>query len=335
MVRALIKPGLTVGRLAYGKVALITLSHRPICPAPAPHRSHSGADPAGASERLCQPPLPLACGLALGRGACRWIVAHLREAPATAPAARGALAGRLSDGNLLGSAPRFPDGVDPYQHALLPDRRLRRHPDRRPSRPRAGGDGGHAHAGLLRAATRIVPDHAGRDLLRRTVRRVDHLDSRQPPRGGLLHRHDARRLPDVPKGQGRRRSGHIGHRFLLRRDRLYPGHCPICPPAGQGGPEFRRPGVFRPHGPGSCRVRGPRPRLAAQGHRDDRSGAAVRTYRTGRELRDPAVHLRFQGVDGRDRFCHRRHGDVRVGRDHPEPRDGKGRPSASWPGSRP
>ena len=50
----------------------------------------------------------------------------------------------------------------------------------------------------------------------------------------------------------------------------------FAPPLAKVALKLRRPGVLFPHGPGPRRLRGPRPRLPAQGHRHDRAGAAPR-----------------------------------------------------------
>ena len=88
--------------------------------------------------------------------------------------------GGFPHGTVHRSRARLRHGAQPVQPALLLHRRAARHGGRRAARPRPGRHHRHAAADHLRPAAGLVPDHAGRHLLRRPVRRLDHRDPDQP-----------------------------------------------------------------------------------------------------------------------------------------------------------
>ena len=89
-------------------------------------------------------------------------------------------------------------------------------------RPRAGADHRHAAAPDLRPAAGLGPDHAGRHLLRRPVRRLDDRHPDQPARRELLGGDRDRRLPDGQAGPGRQGPGDRGPGLVLRRHGRHP-----------------------------------------------------------------------------------------------------------------
>ena len=92
-----------------------------------------------------------------------------------------ALAGGLSRGNPRQSRLRPRRRADLAEHRLLLHRLLPRHAGRRASRHRSGGDGGDAAAVHVQPRAGAGADHAGRHLLRRAIRRLDHGDPGQHP----------------------------------------------------------------------------------------------------------------------------------------------------------
>ena len=92
-----------------------------------------------------------------------------------------------------------------------------RHGGRHPAGARPARDHRDAAAAHVPDGSRRRDDHAGRHLLRRQVRRLDHLDpaerSRRIGLGGHLHR----RLRDGAQGPRRRGARHRGDRFVHRR----------------------------------------------------------------------------------------------------------------------
>ena len=135
----------------------------------------------------------------------RLLRAGLRQGPWRADAADRHLVRRLgaTDGRARQSCARLPDGDEPVESALLPDRGVPRHRGRRAARHRPDRDDRHAAADHLRPAAGLGADHAVRHLLRRAVRRLDHRDPDQPPGRIGIGGDRARRLQDGAPGQGR------------------------------------------------------------------------------------------------------------------------------------
>ena len=108
----------------------------------------------------------------------------LLDCGSAAPAARHR-AGAVGAGR-HGTARQSGPGLRDRAQSLEPALRLRRLPARHRGGRTAGAGAGrhHRHAAAidLLAAAGLGPDHAGRDLLRRPVRRLDHRDPDQPAR---------------------------------------------------------------------------------------------------------------------------------------------------------
>ena len=138
---------------------------------------------------------------------------------------------------------------------VLPDGRAARHADRRAARHRAGRHHRHAAAGDLHAVADLRADHAGRHLLRRAVRRLDHRDPGQPARRVLLGGHLPGRLPDGAPGPRRPGAGHRGDRLVLRRLRRHAGHRAVRAAARGGRAEVRPGRVLLADGAGPGRRR--------------------------------------------------------------------------------
>ena len=166
--------------------------------------------------------------------------------------------------------------------------------------------------------------HARRDLLRRAVRRLDHLDPRQPAGrdrlGGDLHR----RLPDgAPGARGAgardRRAG-----VVLRRLRRHPADRVRRAAARRMGAAVRPVGVLRADADGPGRLGGARAGRRGEGPRDGGARPAARHRRHRRQLGLAALHLRRARALRR----HRLHGDrgrpVRGGGDRHQPRVARG-----------
>ena len=158
-----------------------------------------------------------------------------------------------------------------------------------------GGD--HpAHPGDLRPQPDRRHHHAGRDLLRRHVRRLDHLGPDERPGRIGVRRHLHRRVSDDPQGQGR---GRPVHQRLGLLDRGHAEHRRADVPGADAG-QFRdevRPSrdVRRPpgclHPPGIAGQR-----LLLQDHAHGFSGPDDRHDRNGPPDRVDAVHPRHPGA---------------------------------------
>ena len=113
--------------------------------------------------------------------------------------------GELTDGTARRSRLRVLGRAAAHQPLRVLHRCPGRDPGRRAARHRARRRHGPPAAVDLRDASRHRADHARGHLLRRHVRRLDHVHPRQRPRRGRLGRHLARRLPDDEEGAGGRR----------------------------------------------------------------------------------------------------------------------------------
>ena len=135
----------------------------------------------------------------------RRVLRHgLRQRARRADAAARHLVRRVgAHGHARQSCARLPDGDEPVEPALLPDRRVPRHRGRRAARHRPDRHHRDAAADHVRPAAGLGADHAVGHLLRRAVRRLDHRDPDQPAGRIRLGGDRARRLPDGAPGQGR------------------------------------------------------------------------------------------------------------------------------------
>ena len=143
-------------------------------------------------------------------------VARVRLRPA---AAAPALADVLEphDGCLLLHRARLRRRADAAERSLLLPRRVARHGRRRAAGHRPGHHRRDAAADLVHARSGLRDDPAGRHLLRRAIRRLDHGDPGQHSGRSLLGHHHARRPPDGAAGPRRARARHRGDRLVLRR----------------------------------------------------------------------------------------------------------------------
>ena len=97
------------------------------------------------------------------------------------------------------------------------DRRDARHRGRRAAGHRPGADRGAAAAGHLQARPDRLAHHVRRHLLRRHVRRLDHLDPAQHAGRERLDRHRARGQQDGARRPRRPGAGHRRDRLVRRR----------------------------------------------------------------------------------------------------------------------
>ena len=100
--------------------------------------------------------------------------------------------------------------------ALLPDRRADRHADRRAAGPRPRGHHGDPAAHRDHRRPGLGDHHAGRHLLRRAVRRHDHLGPAPTARRGIVGGHGLRRLRAGQAGEGRHGARHSRDRLVRR-----------------------------------------------------------------------------------------------------------------------
>ena len=141
------------------------------------------------------------------------------------------------------------DGSSARQFSLLLCRRLHRHPYRRSAGNRTDRNDVHSSSRHVWRSPGDRGHHAGRNLLRGYVRRLDHLYSGQHPGRGRIRDHLHRRIPDGQTGESRTGPRNIGNRIIHRRDLQHcrphvPGH-----PLGQGGRKIRASGIFHPDVP--------------------------------------------------------------------------------------
>ena len=214
----------------------------------------------------------------------------------------------------------LPDGDEPVEPAVLPDRRVPRHRGRRAARHRADRHHRDAAADHVRPAAGVGADHAVRHLLRRAVRRLDHRDPDQPAGRVFVGRHRARRLPHGATGQGRARARDCRDRFVHRRIVRDSAGRAVRAAAGRGGAEVRPRGIFLADGAWPRRLDRAGERFAAARARDGggRSGAGSGRHR--RQLRRRALQLRLPAARRRHRLRGDRDGHVRPGRDRRQPR---------------
>ena len=211
--------------------------------------------------------------------------------------------------------------------ALLRDRRLGRHADRRAAGHRPARHHRDAAAAHLQRRAGRRADHARRHLLRRAIRRLDHRHPGQPAGrdlgGGDLHR----RLPDGAAGPRRAGARHRRHRLVRRRHLRHAADRARRPAARRARAEIRRAGIFL------ADADGPRRRRRAGAGRHDEiarhggDGAPARHRRHRRQFRRAALLLRRQRTDRRHRLHRRRRRRVRDRRDRRQP--GQSRRSAA------
>ena len=136
--------------------------------------------------------------------------------------AEGSISHGLFQDWLMELSPIHPFGISIRAAAgkprLLLSRCPPRDPHRRPARHWSRGHHLHPSAHHLQDPPHRGHHHAGRDLLRRPVRRIDHLDPLKHSRRGHVGDHLSGRLPDGPAGPGRTGPGHGGHGLFHRRD---------------------------------------------------------------------------------------------------------------------
>ena len=191
------------------------------------------------------------------------------------------------------SQPRLGFGVafTPHQPAVLPSSAAARHADRRAARHRPGRDHRDAAAGDLRAAAGVGADHAGRHLLRRAVRRLDHRDPGQPAgrvvvggdRASTATRWRARAAPApalAAAALGSFFAGCVGTLILAA----------FAPPLTELALKFGPAEYFSLMVLGLIGAVVLALGLAAQGDRDDRARPAARHGRHRRQLRRRALH---------------------------------------------
>ena len=153
-------------------------------------------------------------------------------------------------GNARLARPRLRRGTHPLQPALVGARRDHRHRHRRAAGHRPGADRGAAAAGHLQPRADLGLHHVRRHLLRRHVRRLDHLDPAQHAGRVGLDRDRDRRPRDGAQGPRRPGAGDGRHRLLRRRHDRHHGADLRRPADGQDGAAVRPGRVFRAHGAG-------------------------------------------------------------------------------------
>ena len=204
--------------------------------------------------------------------------------------------------------------------ALLLHRRARRHADRRAAGHRPARHHRHAAADHPRGAAGRSPDHAGRHLLRRPVRRLDHGDPGQPA-GRDLERGDLhRRLPDGAPGTRRPGAGDRGIRLVLRRHRRHAADRAVRPAACRVRAQVRLARIFLADADGAGRRR-----RAGAGRHGQVAGhggvrAAARHRRQRRQFRRATLCVRRHRADGRHRLHRAGRRRVRHRRDHQQSR---------------
>ena len=109
----------------------------------------------------------------------------------------------------------------------------------RPARDRPAGGHHHPAAHHLRDGARLRHHHAGRDLLRRHVRRIHHVDPREHPGRSRLGGDLLGRLPDGAPGARGTGAVDCRHRLLHRGDAQRAGLDAAGPAPGPPGAEVR------------------------------------------------------------------------------------------------
>ncbi len=201
---------------------------------------------------------------------------------------------------------------------LRPHRLSPGHADRRAARHRPDPHHRHAAADHLRSRSAVVTHHAGRHLLRRAIRRLDHIDPGEHPRRGRLDRHLPRRSRDGEAGPRRRRARRGGAGLFFRRLRRHHLHRGVRPAARRHRAGIQLAGLFLADG-ARARHRGdPGARLRDQGDGNGSRRSAVRSRRHRRQQRSYPLHVRRLGTVGRHRLSSAGDRAVRHRRDHPQ-----------------
>ena len=139
---------------------------------------------------------------------------------------------------------------------------------------------------------RAGADHAGRHLLRRAVRRLDHRDPGQHPGRIVVGRHHARRPSDGAQRPRRAGARHRGDRLVRRRLHRHLGGGLFRAAARRGGAEIRPGRVFLADGVRPDCGGGAGARLGAQGDRDGVLRHPARPRRHRRQFRRDPLRLR-------------------------------------------
>ena len=166
------------------------------------------------------------------------------------------------------------------------------HRDRRASRARPGAHHRAAPADHLQGRADRGLHPVRRHLLRRDVRRLDHVDPAQHAGRERHHHHRARGQQDGPQRPRRRGARHRRHRLVRRRHHRHARHH-LPGARGRGpGAQVRPGGLFLPHGAGVRDGIG-RARLLGRA----RTGRAVLRHLARPDRRRPAdrpaaLHLR-------------------------------------------
>ena len=208
----------------------------------------------------------------------------------------------------------------PDQSHAVPDRRAGRHAGRRAAGHRHHRHGGDAAADHLRPAAGRRADHARRHLLRRAVRRFDHLDPGQHSRRGRVGGDGARRLPDGEAGPRRSGAGDRRDRIVLRRLRRDRSDRRAGRAAHQARAGVRPGRIFLADGARPDLRGGARQGIGAEGDRDDRVRPAALDGRLRHRNRRLAHGLQHSGTGRRSRLRDGGDGPVRLCRDHPQSR---------------
>ena len=184
---------------------------------------------------------------------------------------------------------------------------LARHADRRAARHRAARHHRDAAADHLQPAADRGADHAGRHLLRRAVRRLDHGDPGQSARAKPSS------VVTCIDGYQMARQGRAGpalaiaaHRLVLRRHGVHAASSrSFGPPLAELALKFGAPEYFSLMLMGLVAAAVLAQRRHGQGDRDDRAGTAAGHRRHRRQLRHGALQLRHPGADRRHRLRRR------------------------------
>ena len=126
---------------------------------------------------------------------------------------------------------------------------------------RSGGDHVAAPARHLCHVAHRVDHHDGGHLLRGDVRRIHHVDPREPAGRSGLGGDVSRRLPDGAAGAGGPRAGHRRVRIVHRGHRERAGHHAARPAAHEGGAVLRAARDLRP----ACCSASPWSRISPRG----------------------------------------------------------------------
>ena len=189
------------------------------------------------------------------------------------------------------------------------------HGRRRAARDRPGADRRPAAAGHLQSRPDRRLHHVRRHLLRRHVRRLDHLDPAQHARRVGHHRDRARRQPDGAQGPRRPGAGDRGDRLVRRRHDRHARADLHRAAHGAVRAALQPGGLFRAHGAGlHHRHRGAR-QLARARPREPVLRPGARPGRHRHPVRPGALHARHPGAARRHRRDRGRGRPVRGRRD--------------------